>query len=291
MATVSTANTTPGAPSAADSSKTSLDVVVRKSSDRGGAHHGWLNTAHTFSFASFYDSKFAQYHSLRVINEDRVMGGEGFGTHPHSNAEIFSYVVSGSILHEDSMKHKEIIKRGDVQFTSAGRGLMHSEYNASPTDLVHFLQIWVRPQALNLQPSYATAHFTDAKKQGRLCPIVTPDGVDGSIKINQDIKVYACILKAGESVSHTSSAGRAMYLHLIQDVTGFTTERGTTALALNDSKQTKLNGGDGVFVHNARDLNGAVLTMTGAGSGAEFLLFDIRKQTPTTASVSDPDED
>jgi len=254
--------------------------VVRKSSERGSANHGWLNSYHTFSFSSYYDPKFANFHSLRVINEDRVSPSEGFGTHGHSNAEIFSYVVSGALSHRDSIGNKEILKRGEVQFTSAGTGISHSEFNGSDTDYVHFLQIWVRPRANGLKPNYQTRNFSDSEKHGKLRLIVSPDGQEKSVQINNDIKVYASILKPGEQVQHTVAAGRDAYVHVVQDATSFDSEANLAGLTVNG---TLLAGGDGAFLRTPTANGGGdgSLTLVGSskagGKPVEFLLFDVKK--------------
>jgi len=257
-----------------------VNIQVRKSSDRGHADHSWLNTYHTFSFASFYDRKFAGFNNLYVINEDRVQGGRGFGRHSHSNFEIFSYVVSGSLLHEDSLGSKEVISRGDVQFTSAGKGIAHSEFNASKQDLVHFIQIWVQPDQKNLTPRYSTKRFEDKEKDGKLCLIVGPKNEkhDGII-INQDVKVFACLLKKGQEVSYSLASGRDLYLHHIQDVIGYDKEANATSLVVND---VILRPDDGAFVvrnkssSSLTESSAPVVTIKGGSEErAEFLLFDL----------------
>jgi len=261
--------------------KSSLILKTRKSKDRGHAEHGWLNSYHTFSFASYSDERFDSFHSLRVINEDRVTGGEGFGTHSHREFEIFSYVVSGALLHQDSMGNREVIKRGDVQFTSAGKGLSHSEYNASKKELVHFIQMWVKPSKRELEPSYATRHYDDKQKEGKLCLIVGPEAKD-AIHINQDIKVYASILKPKQEVTFELSPGRDAYVHLIQDITGYKSEASKTGLTVSHGDQNvKLASGDGLFVRNPHKEGTARIIFTGAGqddSIAEFILFDVVKE-------------
>jgi hypothetical protein len=237
-------------------------IVVRKSEERGHANHGWLDSYHTFSFADYYDHNYTNWRSLRVINEDRVKAKKGFGTHPHKNAEIFSYVVSGTLAHEDSLGHRELINRGDVQFTSAGTGLTHSEFNGSDTDWVHFIQIWVSPSESNLKPAYATKHFSDEEKKNKLRVIVSPNSENESIKINQDIKVMASILEKGNQISYTLPKKRAGYIHLIQT-------RKESSLQING---VDLIEGDGAFIKDAE----APLEIVSTGKGpAEFLFFDI----------------
>jgi hypothetical protein len=240
----------------------SAQIIVRKSEDRGHADHGWLNTYHTFSFASYYDRKFPGYRSLRVINEDRVAPTEGFGAHPHEDFEIFSYVVSGALAHQDSMKNKELIKRGDVQFTSAGSGIYHSEFNGSDEDWVHFLQVWIEPRQDGLKPSYTTKHFSDEEKKNQLRLIIAPNSDERAIKVNQDSKVYASILEKGNKVSYKLPATRYGYLHLIQS-------KNNSAVKLNG---VELKEGDGAFIEKATE--DIVIESTGQGP-AEFLLFDL----------------
>jgi len=249
-------------------------IRVRKSIERGFANHGWLKTYHTFSFASYHDSKYEGYRSLRVLNEDRVSPGEGFGTHGHANFEIFSYVIEGYLEHKDSMNNREVLKRGDVQFTSAGSGIRHSEYNHSQDEDVHFLQIWVKPNQNNLRPAYETKHFSEESKTNRLCLIVAPkkraeegladnrtdDNRVATISINQDINVYASILEKGKEVKLGGRPGRYGYVHVCQ--TG-------GAIRIND---TRLEQGDGAFIEPAED----ELTFVGdSDKPAEFLVFDL----------------
>jgi len=274
---------TPVTPAAASA----VSITRRPSSTRGHADHGWLYSYHTFSFANWHDPRYNSLHALRVINEDRVAGGEGFGRHPHRDFEIFSYVVSGALRHQDSLGNKESLKRGAVQFTTTGSGISHAEMNDSENEPVHFLQLWVSPNQRGLKPSYTTRHFSDAQKDGKLCTIVAPDQKDGGIHINQDVSVHASILKPGASVTFAVQPQRDVYVHLIQDATGLKTEANKTALTLTDAAgvSTKLNGGDGATVRHSTGAKGSeaqVLTLTGAGADgavAEFLLFDIAKQS------------
>eukprot|EP01120_Amphizonella_sp_Union-15-10_P015831 TRINITY_DN8214_c0_g1_i1.p1 TRINITY_DN8214_c0_g1~~TRINITY_DN8214_c0_g1_i1.p1 ORF type:complete len:258 (-),score=54.94 TRINITY_DN8214_c0_g1_i1:38-766(-) len=231
---------------------------LRKSEERGFADHGWLKSYHTFSFANYYEPNYNGFRSLRVINEDRVAGGKGFGKHPHSDFEIFSYVVSGALEHKDSLGNLEVLNRGDVQFTSAGTGIYHSEYNHSPTEMVHFIQIWVKPAATGLKPRYSTKHFSDEDKKNKLKLIISPEAEDASIQINQDVKMFACLLEKDQKVQHKLGT-RFGYIHVVQlggslDVNGI-----------------KLGSGDGVFVQNE-----SALEITGTKDGVtEFLLFDL----------------
>src|SRR5512133_1742589 len=182
-------------------------LTLRKAEERGHADHGWLDTYHSFSFADYYDPEHMGYGPLRVINDDRVEPGRGFGTHPHRDMEIITYVLAGELAHKDSMGNGSVIRRGDVQRMSAGTGVMHSEFNASDKTPVHLLQIWIEPARRGVAPSYEQKHYTDAEKRGRLLPIVSGDGSDGSVTIHQDARVYAGIVNAG-SVRHVLAADR-----------------------------------------------------------------------------------
>src|SRR5689334_14191371 len=169
-------------------------MTLRKAAERGHARHGWLDSHHTFSFANYYDPDHMGFGNLRVINDDRVEGGQGFGAHPHRDMEIISYVLDGALAHKDSMGTGAVIRPGDVQRMSAGSGVVHSEFNASPADEVHFLQIWIMPTKCGIAPGYEQKHFTDAEKRGRLRLVASPDGADGSVTIHADAKLYAGVL-------------------------------------------------------------------------------------------------
>lgn len=241
-------------------------VTLRKSEERGHADHGWLNTYHTFSFASYYDPKFDNYGPLRVINEDRVAGGTGFGTHPHSNFEIWSYVLSGRLRHKDSMENTEVISRGDVQFTSAGSGIRHSEYNDDEDEEVHFLQIWAVPLARDTTPRYETKHFSDDEKRNTLKLIVDMAGEDkGAITIGQDLSMYASLLDNGAKVAHTFAPGRRGYVHV-------PATKGSKGLILNGD--TRLAPGDGAFIKKADAVTFEGVAEEGAAS--EFVFFDLK---------------
>eukprot|EP01090_Pellita_catalonica_P022278 TRINITY_DN859_c0_g1_i1.p1 TRINITY_DN859_c0_g1~~TRINITY_DN859_c0_g1_i1.p1 ORF type:complete len:266 (+),score=14.43 TRINITY_DN859_c0_g1_i1:94-891(+) len=254
-------------------------VVIRKraSEERGHADHGWLNTYHTFSFANYNEPKYSSFHSLRVINEDRVTAGNGFGRHGHQEFEIFSYVVSGALSHQDSMGNREVISRGDVQFTTAGTGITHSESNHSTTDAVHFIQIWVKPDTAQLKPSYQTMSFPDSVKKNKLALIVSPitQKSKTSISIHQDINVFASILDtAHESLTHNLQSGRSVYIHII-DTCGK-----NSGLELNTTQSAEsLSGGDGAFIEMAGSPAPGTdrIQITAFGSNpVEFLLFDIK---------------
>jgi redox-sensitive bicupin YhaK (pirin superfamily) len=254
-------------------------IQIRKSGHRGHADHGWLNSFHTFSFAFYQDDRFDNFHSLRVINEDRVMPTEGFGTHSHANFEIFSYIVKGELTHRDSMGNVETLKRGDVQFTSAGSGISHSEFNEHDKEMVHFIQMWVKPDRRGLKPYYSTKTFAEEDKIGKLVPIVSGQKSigDGPININQDITVYASILTPGQEIEHKVEEGREVYIHVIQDSVDMTTDAKKVSLLLNDD--VELGSGDGAFIKNTAD--GVTLKLKGnsavEGVGTEFLLFDVVK--------------
>jgi len=245
-------------------------IELRRADERGHANHGWLDSYHTFSFASYHDPKFAGFGQLRVINEDRVKGGQGFGEHPHKNFEIFSYIVSGALRHNDSMGNEEILKRGEVQFTSAGKGLSHSEFNASNTETVHFLQMWIKPDKDGLEPAYSTKKYSDEVKRNKLvCIVAKKNEADqlGAIAINQDSNVYATLLDNDATVVHKVAPERRLYVHVIQ--TG-----GSIRIKAQNGAEAVLNEGDGAFVDGASELS---LTGNTAVSKkqSEVLLFDL----------------
>ena len=241
-------------------------IRVRPSNARGKADHGWLKSYHTFSFADYYDPKFESFGALRVINEDTVAGGEGFGTHPHRDAEIFSYVISGVIEHKDSMGNTELLTRGQVQFTSAGTGIRHSEFNGDKKLPLRFLQIWAMPRQRGLTPRYETKTFGDEAKADKLCPIITPDGSNGTITIAQDFRMFASILSSGVSLRHALGSRRA-YLHVpIMDGSGGVTLSGSGAAAVT------LKPGDGAFVEGVSELE---IVGADGKKPTEFVLFDL----------------
>ncbi len=231
-------------------------ITIRKAQERGHANHGWLDSFHTFSFADYYDPREMGFGTLRVINEDRVAPGKGFGKHPHRDMEIISYVLEGAMEHKDSMGTGSVIRPGDVQRMSAGTGVFHSEFNASSDEPVHFLQIWIEPNRLNVAPGYEQKTFPLAEKKGRLRLIVSPDGSDGSVHINQDARVYATVLEDGDdAVTYMLPAGHDGYIHIARG-----------SVSVND---TPLNAGDGAKINGEHELR---LTH---GAGAEVLLFDL----------------
>lgn len=217
-------------------------IQLRKSDDRGHARHGWLDSYHTFSFANYYDPKFSGFRDLLVINEDTVQPGQGFGKHPHQDMEIISYVLEGELAHKDSTGTSSILRPGDVQRMSAGRGIVHSEFNNSNEKPVHFLQIWISPSEDGIKPGYQEKQFSDDDKKNRLRLIVSPEGSDGSLKIHQDAKLYSSILEAGKEVRHEMEKGRHAWIQVIRgtiEVNGTLLEEGDGA-AVSDEKTLKL---------------------------------------------------
>ena len=229
-------------------------MTIRKASERGHANHGWLDTYHTFSFADYYDPKHMSFRSLRVINDDTVNGGGGFGMHPHRDMEIITVVLKGALEHKDSMGNGSIIRPGEVQYMAAGTGVMHSEFNPSPSDPVHLLQIWIMPDKKGAKPNYAEKSFAKAPV-GQLNLVVSKSGRDGSIAINQDADLFVGKFNGGETVSHTLQPSRHAWLHVAEG-----------ELTLNGQK---LTAGDGVAVSDESELKLA------AAKPAQALLFDL----------------
>jgi redox-sensitive bicupin YhaK (pirin superfamily) len=191
-------------------------MLLRKATERGHANHGWLDSHHTFSFADYYDPAHMGFRALRVINEDRVTGGQGFGKHSHRDMEIISYVLAGGLEHKDSMGTGAVIRPGDVQRMSAGTGVTHSEYNASKRDPVHFLQIWLMPDRRGIPPSYEQKTFTTEDKAGRLRLVASPDGREDSVTIHADATLYAGMFEAGQTAEHTLAPGRHAWIHIVR---------------------------------------------------------------------------
>jgi len=218
---------------------------IRRSGERGFADHGWLKSYHSFSFAGYHDPRHVQFGPLRVINEDRVVPGAGFGTHGHSDMEIISYVLDGELAHKDSTGTSSTIRPGDVQRMSAGSGVRHSEFNASHEHPVHFLQIWILPDVLGIPAEYEERHFAADRKRGRLCLIAARDGTRGSLRIHQDVNVYAGLFDGSEQDVLEVAPGRRIYLHVAR---GGVTANGTSlaagdALQLTDEPRLELNDG------------------------------------------------
>jgi quercetin 2,3-dioxygenase len=231
-------------------------LLIRRAGDRGRANLGWLDSRHTFSFADYHDPRFMGFGPLRVINEDRVQAGQGFGTHSHRDMEIISYVLEGELAHRDNMGNGSVIRRGDVQRMSAGTGVEHSEFNHSQTELVHFFQIWVLPERRGLAPGYEEKHFDDDAKRGRLKLVASRDGRDGSVVIHRDADLYASLLAPGDEVSHDTDRARKGWIQL---ASGAATVNGE-----------KLEAGDGAAIA----YEDKVVIRCVASS--ELLLFDMR---------------
>ena len=230
-------------------------LEVRKSSDRGYANHGWLVARHSFSFAEYYDPAHMGFGALRVINEDVVSGGKGFGTHGHKDMEIVTYVLAGALEHKDSMGNTSVLHYGDVQRMSAGKGVRHSEYNHDETVPVHLLQIWLTPHTIGIEPGYEEKHFDLASKQHQLRLIASPNGLDGSVTIHQDALIYAGILSAADSISYAIAPTRLVYLHV---ATGELCVNGIRLLAGDAIKISDIST---LLINDAQD--------------AEILLFDM----------------
>jgi len=230
-------------------------IAIRRAAERGYADHGWLQSFHSFSFADYYDPRHMGFGCLRVINEDRVAPGAGFGTHGHRDMEIISYVLEGALEHEDSIGNGSVIRPGDVQRMSAGRGVRHSEYNASAHEPVHFLQIWIEPNVTGIEPSYEEKHFDAASKRGRLRLVAAPDGREGAVTIHQDALVYAALVDGAERVVHRPAPGRRTYVHLARG-----------SLVANGRA---LGPGDALMASGVDEI------VLDRGRGAEALLFDL----------------
>ena len=228
---------------------------VRKASDRGHARHGWLESFHTFSFADYYDPAHMGFRALRVINEDRVQPAQGFGRHSHRDMEIVTYVIEGALAHGDSLGTGSVIRPGDVQRMSAGTGITHSEYNDSKSELVHFLQIWILPERAGIEPSYEQKSFPESERAGRLRLVGSRDGRDGSVRIHQDVALYAGLLAPGQSAAHELAPGRHAWLQVV---------RGSLSL-----DGTPLAAGDGVAIGEEKRI------ALDARTACEVLLFDL----------------
>lgn len=222
-------------------------LVLRKSQERGYADHGWLKSFHSFSFAGYHDPQFMGWGNLRVINEDRVAAGMGFGKHSHRNMEIISYVLSGELAHEDSMGNVKGIPPGDVQRMSAGTGVTHSEFNHAKDQTTHFLQIWIQPNLMEVLPSYEQKSIPLLDKQGKLCLIASPDGAGNAVKIHADAKIYAGLFNGSESQKLELDPTRKAYVHLVKgslEVNGISLSTGDALLIENESNLLITNGKD-----------------------------------------------
>ena len=230
-------------------------ITVRKSEDRGVGRHGWLTTRHTFSFANYYDPKHMGFRSLRVINEDTVQPARGFGAHHHDNMEIISIVMQGAIAHKDSTGGEGVLRRGEVQRMSAGTGVVHSEFNGSKDEPVHFFQIWILPETDGIQPGYEQKVFPDDERRGKLRLVAAPGREDGALEIHQDARVYVSILDKGNRVEHALAGGRGAW---VQVATGSITVNGK-----------ELKAGDGAAIEDEKSIS---IT---ASEPSELLLFDL----------------
>ncbi|HJV24585.1 MAG TPA: pirin family protein [Aromatoleum sp.] len=230
-------------------------ITIRRANERGVADFDWLNSKHSFSFGHYYDAAHMGFGPLRVINEDRVIPGEGFPTHGHRDMEIISYVLEGALEHRDSIGTGSVIRPGDVQRMSAGTGISHSEYNHSGSEPVHFLQIWIVPAARGLKPGYEQNHFPSEERDGRLRLIASPDGRDGSVTVHQDVRLYSALLDGGQSAEHGLAAGRIAWVQVA---------RGEVTLNCQ-----RLGTGDGAAV------DGESAIVLGDAQAAEVLVFDM----------------
>ncbi|HQW38394.1 MAG TPA: pirin family protein [Usitatibacteraceae bacterium] len=230
-------------------------MELRRSEDRGHANHGWLDSFHSFSFADYHDPAHMGFGPLRVINEDRVLPGMGFGTHGHRDMEIISYVLDGALEHKDSLGNGSVIRPGDVQRMSAGTGVRHSEFNPSDREGVHFLQIWIEPAQRGIDPGYEEKRFEAASKRGRLRLVASPDGRDGSVTIHQDARVLAALLDGAESATHALAPGRRGYVHV--------------------ARGEVIANGHSLAAGDALKLAGEPEIRLGAGRNAEVIVFDL----------------
>ncbi len=231
-------------------------LTLRRANDRGHADHGWLNSYHTFSFSDYYDPAHMGFRTLRVINDDRVAAGKGFGAHPHQDMEIFSYVLAGSLAHKDSLGNGRVLKPGQIQLMSAGSGVTHSEFNPSTDEPTHFLQIWIEPLRRGLKPSYTEWHPKDEQIKTPKVLVISPDGRDGSATIHQNADIYRLRLAPGQTVTHELASGRGAWLHVAE---GELTLNGEV-LSTGDAASTESPG---------------LLTFT-ASKPTEALLFDLQ---------------
>jgi redox-sensitive bicupin YhaK (pirin superfamily) len=231
-------------------------IHIRKSAERGMADHGWLKAKHSFSFGDYYDPDHMGYRVLRVINEDRVQASNGFGTHPHKDMEIITYILEGELEHKDSMGTGSVIKPGDVQYMSAGSGVLHSEYNPSDKQGVHLLQIWILPDEKSAKPRYAQKNFSEAEKKGAMKLVVSKEGEAESIAVRQDMKLFASVLDEGQSTALPLKSGRHAWIQVARG-----------SIEVNGKR---LEQGDGAAIDDERNL-----AFTGKSTGAEFLVFDL----------------
>jgi quercetin 2,3-dioxygenase len=213
-------------------------ITIRRSNERGHFDHGWLNTYHTFSFDQYHDPRYMGFRNLRVINEDFVAAGRGFPKHGHRDMEIITYILEGALKHEDSMGNGSVIRPGDVQRMTAGTGVRHSEQNASPSERVHLLQIWILPNTVGLDPSYEQKAFTEDERRGQLRLIASEDGREGTVQVHQDVSLFASILPAGAEVEHSMDQQRYAWLQVARgavDVNGERADQGDGIVAIGES--------------------------------------------------------
>ena len=231
-------------------------INIRRSEERGGGNYGWLDTKYTFSFNTYYDPNFMGFRNLRVINEDYVAANQGFGTHGHANMEIITYVIEGALAHKDSTGGSEVLRPHEVQRMTAGTGIQHSEFNPSKSEKVHLYQIWILPEKDGLEPGYEQTYFPPETKKGRLKLVASRGGDDGSVKINQDVRLYSSILANGETVSHELAANRHAWIQIVKG-----------SVDLNGEI---LNASDGAAISDER-----LLEIKALADETEFLLFDL----------------
>jgi redox-sensitive bicupin YhaK (pirin superfamily) len=231
-------------------------LQIRRAADRGITKIDWLDSRHTFSFGSYYDANHQGFRDLRVINDDRVEPGQGFGSHPHRDMEILTWILEGALEHEDSMGNRSVIRAGELQRMTAGMGVRHSEFNHSDTEPVRFLQIWIQPQSLGLKPGYEQKSFDAGERTGRLALLASPEGQDGSLRVHQDVRLYASLLEEGQVVRHDLAPGRHAWLHVAS---------GSVTLDGNI-----LEEGDGAAMSEVRSVELETVT------SGDVLLFDLR---------------
>lgn len=233
-------------------------LTKRPANERGYADHGWLRSFHSFSFADYFDREHMHFGPLRVINEDWVSAGTGFGLHPHKDMEIVTYILEGELTHQDSMGHREVIRPNEVQRMSAGTGVYHSEFNHHPTATCHLLQIWIMPDQKGLTPEYEQTAFDPAEKRGNLRLVAAPDGAHGAVTIHADTRIYAGLFDTSESAAHKLAADRMAYVHLARG-----------SLVVNEQR---LSAGDAIMVVSEPNVT------LSQGAGAEVLVFDLPRQ-------------
>lgn len=236
------------------------NLRIRRSAERGYVNHGWLQSHHSFSFAEYYDRNHMHFSALRVINDDVIAPGQGFGMHPHHDMEIVTYMLQGKLQHQDSIGNGSVIKAGDVQRMTAGAGIVHSEFNASNSDNVHLLQIWIMPDSLKLQPGYEERHFSAEQKSNQWCLIAARDNPDAALQVHQDLQLYASILDADVSLAYTVNDRRSVYLHIA---------RGTVVIDVQHCES-----GDAVMLDGFSEL------LIKANAESEVLLFDLPLHRP-----------